>query len=156
MFKYEWRGFKAVSRAYNNEGDYWFLFHLNSESRARGIDKYAPVSAFEWFVGKNKETRFDEQPVFFSAAERDWEREAKKKVRIEMDDPMRRRKTIYHLESYASYGSSDSPMGDMLRYSIMGVPDEPAPPRIRYSVSMVNILSLRDSSLYYFPNCGRS
>ncbi|XP_032679284.1 WD repeat-containing protein 63-like [Odontomachus brunneus] len=69
-------------------------------------------------------------------SQRDWEREAKKKVRIEMDDPAtRRRKTIYDLASYASYAPLDSSMGDMLRYSIMGATEEP-PSRIRYSVSM--------------------
>lgn len=83
-----------------------------------------------------------EQPVCVSvsssAVERDWEREAKRKVRIELDDPAaRKRKSIYNLESYASYASPDSPMGDVLRHSILEATEEPEPPKIRYSVSMV-------------------
>lgn len=78
-------------------------------------------------------------PSHASSAQPDWEKEAKKRVRIEMEDPAtRRRKTIYDLESYASYAPVDSSMGEMLRYSIMGAPEEPSR-RIRYSVSMVNI-----------------
>ncbi|RLU14738.1 hypothetical protein DMN91_012625 [Ooceraea biroi] len=62
---------------------------------------------------------------------RDWEKEAKKKVRIEMDDPsIGRRKTIYDLASYVSSGPSVS---DILKLSI---PEITAEPKIRYSVSI--------------------
>ncbi|KAG7202748.1 hypothetical protein KM043_009919 [Ampulex compressa] len=63
---------------------------------------------------------------------RDWEVEAKKKVRIEIEEPMERRKTIYELDSYASSGPSVS---DILKLSTTDVTAEP-PMKIRYSVSM--------------------
>ncbi|EFN76376.1 WD repeat-containing protein 63 [Harpegnathos saltator] len=79
----------------------------------------------EWDVGEEE------------LSERDWEREAKKKIRIEMHDPaMRRRKTIYDLESYASYATPDSSMGNILRYNIIKYNMKEPTPRVRYSVSM--------------------
>ncbi|EFN65214.1 WD repeat-containing protein 63 [Camponotus floridanus] len=59
----------------------------------------------------------------------DWEKEAKKKVHIEMDDPMRRRTTIYDL---ASSGPS---VNDIWKFDTAQIAAEPKK-KIRYSVSM--------------------
>nr|XP_012140966.1 PREDICTED: WD repeat-containing protein 63-like isoform X2 [Megachile rotundata] len=63
----------------------------------------------------------------------DWEREAKKTLRLDSEEPRRRRKTIYELDAYASSGPS---MSDILKLSSTDITPEPARPPIRYSVSM--------------------
>ncbi|XP_011881910.1 PREDICTED: WD repeat-containing protein 63-like [Vollenhovia emeryi] len=63
----------------------------------------------------------------------DWEKEAKNKIRIEMDDPsMRRRRTIYDLNSYASSRPS---VGDIWKFNTTQITTEPSK-KIRYSASM--------------------
>ncbi|XP_071554596.1 dynein axonemal intermediate chain 3 [Temnothorax nylanderi] len=63
----------------------------------------------------------------------DWEKEAKKKIRIDMDDPsMRRRRTIYDLNSYASSRPSVS---DIWKFNTTQITAEPSK-KIRYSASM--------------------
>ncbi|XP_072755776.1 dynein axonemal intermediate chain 3 [Anoplolepis gracilipes] len=59
----------------------------------------------------------------------DWEKEAKKNVRIEMDDPMKKRTTIYDL---ASSGPS---VNDIWKFDIAQIAAEPKK-KVRYSVSM--------------------
>ncbi|KYM99187.1 WD repeat-containing protein 63, partial [Cyphomyrmex costatus] len=63
----------------------------------------------------------------------DWEREAKKKIRIEMDDPsMGRRRTVYDLNAYSSSRPSVS---DIWKSNTTQITTEPSK-KIRYSVSM--------------------
>ncbi|CAL1675051.1 unnamed protein product [Lasius platythorax] len=59
----------------------------------------------------------------------DWEKEAKNKIRIEMDDPRGRRRTIYDL---ASSGPS---VNDIWKFDTAQIAAEPKK-KIRYSVSM--------------------
>lgn len=72
---------------------------------------------------------------FIFLAIQDWEREAKKKIRIEMDDPSEKGKNIHDLASYASSGPS---VNDILKLNSTQITTEP-PKKIRYSMSMVNI-----------------
>ncbi|KAL0122712.1 hypothetical protein PUN28_007420 [Cardiocondyla obscurior] len=62
----------------------------------------------------------------------DWEKEAKKKIRIKMDDPSMRRRTIYDLNSYASSRPSVS---DIWKFNTTQITTEPSK-KIRYSASM--------------------
>lgn len=81
------------------------------------------------------------------SAVQDWEKEAKKKIRIEMDDSsVDRRRTIYDLNSYASFGPS---MSDISKFNTMQITTEPSR-KTRYSVS-VNI-SACANGLFYFQN----
>ncbi|XP_046142621.1 dynein axonemal intermediate chain 3-like [Osmia bicornis bicornis] len=63
----------------------------------------------------------------------DWEKEAKKTVHLESDQPRERRRTIYELDAYAASGPSKS---DILKLSSTDMEPEQLKPPIRYSVSM--------------------
>ncbi|XP_067208138.1 dynein axonemal intermediate chain 3-like isoform X2 [Linepithema humile] len=85
------------------------------------------------YGSKDKES-YDEETgeLEEKSAIQDWEEEAKRKVRIEMDDPSERRKSIYDLASYDSSGPS---VNDILKLNTTQITTEP-PRKIRYSVSM--------------------
>lgn len=69
-------------------------------------------------------------------ATQDWEKEAKRRIRIEMDDPsVVRRRTVYDLNAYPSSRPSVS---DIWKFNTTEITTEP-PEKTRYSVSMVNI-----------------
>lgn len=79
------------------------------------------------------------------SAVQDWEREAKKKIRIEMDDPsMERRRTVYDLNAYSSSRPSVS---DIWKSNTTQITTEPSK-KIRYSVSMVNISTCQRFTLF--------
>lgn len=76
----------------------------------------------------------------------DWEKEAKKRVHIEMNDPSStRRKTIYELESYEpSAGPSAADIRKLVKETEEveeeeeEEEEEPPVKKVRYSVSAVN------------------
>lgn len=80
------------------------------------------MSYFIWFI--------------ILSAIQDWEKEAKKKISIEMDDPsIRRQRTIHDLNAYAS---SQPSVSDIWKFNTTEITTEPSK-KIRYSASMVNI-----------------
>lgn len=90
------------------------------------------MSKFFCFFEKLRVSKF----FLFYSATQDWEKEAKRKIRIEMNDPsMRRRRTIYDLNSYATSRPS---VNDIWKFNTTQITTEPSK-EIRYSASMVNI-----------------
>ncbi|XP_070156340.1 dynein axonemal intermediate chain 3 [Polyergus mexicanus] len=108
-------------------------FRKNDTEREYGYDddSFQVEQSFEEEEEKKEEPceERDWEKVEEKLPIQDWEKKAKKKIRIEIDDPMGKRRTIYDL------ASSAPSVSDIWKFDTAQIAAEPKK-KIRYSVSM--------------------